>query len=117
MRARVAWIQRPHSTREFFQVAVELETPGNVWEMDSANGEGASAISPTAPSADLDVDSQPYCEEESVSDATSVRETYYNPRESTEETMTDPAKATLDTSFDVPLEYPSQTAQSPLFEN
>ncbi|MGA7625552.1 MAG: hypothetical protein WCA91_18425 [Candidatus Acidiferrales bacterium] len=30
-RARVAWVQRPHSIREFFQVAVELETPANIW--------------------------------------------------------------------------------------
>ena len=34
MRARVAWIQRPHSVREFFQVAVELESPANVWHID-----------------------------------------------------------------------------------
>ncbi len=35
MRARVAWIQRPHSVREFFQVAVELERPANIWNIDS----------------------------------------------------------------------------------
>jgi hypothetical protein len=115
VRARVAWIQRPHSTREFFQVAVELETPGNVWEMDSANGEGASAISPTVPLAEADGHSQSYREEEFVSDANSVRETYFNPRKYTEETMTDPANATSDTSFDLPLEYSSPTAGSPLF--
>jgi hypothetical protein len=32
IRARVAWVQRPHSIREFFQVAVELERPTNVWK-------------------------------------------------------------------------------------
>ncbi len=31
LRARVAWIQRPHSVREFFQIAVELESPANIW--------------------------------------------------------------------------------------
>jgi hypothetical protein len=31
LRARVAWIQRPHSVREFFQIAVELESAANVW--------------------------------------------------------------------------------------
>jgi hypothetical protein len=31
LRARVAWIQRPRSVRELFQIGVELETPGNVW--------------------------------------------------------------------------------------
>lgn len=34
-RARVAWIQRPHSVREFFQIAVELESPANIWNIDS----------------------------------------------------------------------------------
>lgn len=36
VRARVAWIQRPHSVREFFQIAVELESPANIWGMESA---------------------------------------------------------------------------------
>lgn len=31
VRARVAWIQRPRTHRENFQVAVEMEVPGNVW--------------------------------------------------------------------------------------
>jgi hypothetical protein len=35
VRARVAWIQRPHSIREFFQVAVELETPSDLWGLAS----------------------------------------------------------------------------------
>ncbi len=34
LRARVAWIQRPHSVREFFQIAVELENPANVWGVE-----------------------------------------------------------------------------------
>jgi hypothetical protein len=36
VRARVAWIQRPHSVREFFQIGVELESPANVWGLDPA---------------------------------------------------------------------------------
>ena len=32
LRARVAWVQRPHSIRDFFQIAVELESPANVWK-------------------------------------------------------------------------------------
>ncbi len=36
VRARVAWIQRPHSVREFFQIAVELESSGNIWGIDEA---------------------------------------------------------------------------------
>ena len=35
VRARVAWIQRPHSVREFFQIAVELESPENIWGLES----------------------------------------------------------------------------------
>ena len=35
VRARVAWIQRPHSVREFFQIALELERPANIWNIDS----------------------------------------------------------------------------------
>jgi hypothetical protein len=36
VRARVAWIQRPRSIRELFQVAVELEIPGNFWALESS---------------------------------------------------------------------------------
>jgi hypothetical protein len=36
VRARVAWIQRPHSVREFFQIGVELESPANIWGLESA---------------------------------------------------------------------------------
>jgi hypothetical protein len=35
LRARVAWVQRPHSIRDFFQIAVELESPANVWALDN----------------------------------------------------------------------------------
>jgi len=35
VRARVAWVQRPHSIRDFFQVAVELEGPANIWGVDA----------------------------------------------------------------------------------
>jgi hypothetical protein len=31
IRGRVAWIQRPRTVRQLFQVALELEVPGNVW--------------------------------------------------------------------------------------
>ncbi|MGB9068588.1 MAG: hypothetical protein WCC21_08455, partial [Candidatus Acidiferrales bacterium] len=36
VRARVAWIQRPHSVREFFQIAVELENAANIWGLETA---------------------------------------------------------------------------------
>lgn len=31
VRGRVTWIQRPRTVRELFQIAVELEIPGNAW--------------------------------------------------------------------------------------
>ena len=34
VRARVSWIQRPHSVREFFQIAAELERPANLWGLE-----------------------------------------------------------------------------------
>ncbi len=55
LRARVAWIQRPHSVREFFQIAVELESPANVWGIEAApadwNVNATSDVSPVELSA------------------------------------------------------------------
>ena len=45
VRARVAWIQRPHSVREMFQIAVELETPANLWGLASPPQSWTLAIS------------------------------------------------------------------------
>lgn len=33
VRARVAWVQRPRSVRELFQIGVELESSGNFWRL------------------------------------------------------------------------------------
>jgi hypothetical protein len=41
VRARVAWLERPRSVREFFQIAVELESPANIWGLDSPPGDWA----------------------------------------------------------------------------
>lgn len=35
VRARVAWVQRPRSVREMFQIAVELESAGNFWGIET----------------------------------------------------------------------------------
>ena len=43
VRARVAWVQRPHSIRDFFQVAVELEDPANIWGLDALPEDWATA--------------------------------------------------------------------------
>jgi hypothetical protein len=54
VRARVAWIQRPHSIREFFQVAVELETPSDLWALASPPP-GWAGLAVTPPRASSDV--------------------------------------------------------------
>jgi hypothetical protein len=46
LRARVAWVQRPHSIRDFFQIAVELESPANIWGTDAAEWNSAAAAIP-----------------------------------------------------------------------
>jgi hypothetical protein len=46
LRARVAWVQRPHSIRDLFQIAVELESPANIWGTDAAEWNGVAAASP-----------------------------------------------------------------------
>jgi hypothetical protein len=46
LRARVAWVQRPHSIRDFFQIAVELESPANIWGHDGAEWNGAVVQAP-----------------------------------------------------------------------
>jgi len=114
VRARVAWIQRPHSTREFFQVAVELETPGNIWEMDLVSGETAAMTSVAPPSEVPDEHLRLDREEDSTTSVNAVGETIFTPREFTEETMSDPASATPETSFDLPLEDSSFSTESPL---
>ncbi len=46
LRARVAWVQRPHSIRDFFQIAVELESPANIWGSEETESSNAAAASP-----------------------------------------------------------------------
>ena len=45
VRARVAWVQRPRSIREFFQVAAELETPANIWGLSSPPEDWTTPVS------------------------------------------------------------------------
>ncbi|HXJ16905.1 MAG TPA: hypothetical protein VNM68_06870 [Candidatus Polarisedimenticolia bacterium] len=53
LRARVAWIQRPHSVREFFQIAIELESPGNIWGIESPPADWEIAEAPAGSSAEF----------------------------------------------------------------
>jgi hypothetical protein len=53
VRARVAWIQRPHSVREFFQIAAELESPGDLWGLASPPQSWSLAVATLASSASV----------------------------------------------------------------
>ena len=53
VRARVAWIQRPHSVRELFQIAVELESPSNIWGCEAPPADWAKAESSLSETAEL----------------------------------------------------------------
>jgi hypothetical protein len=53
VRARVTWIQRPHSVRELFQIAVELESPANIWSLDSTPADWEEGALSTRLSANL----------------------------------------------------------------
>lgn len=48
VRARVAWIHRPHSIRDLFQVAVELEKSTNIWGLACAPSEWQAFPASTA---------------------------------------------------------------------
>jgi len=52
VRARVAWIQRPHSVREFFQIAVELESPANIWNITPPPISWESSETPVDPAVE-----------------------------------------------------------------
>jgi len=54
VRARIAWVEQPQSIREFFGVAVELESPGNVWGIQcppESWGAVETSASPDRPAA------------------------------------------------------------------
>src|SRR6201997_5861241 len=48
VRARVAWIQRPHSVREFFQIAVEFESPADIWRLSSPPADWSTVLNQEA---------------------------------------------------------------------
>src|SRR6266436_2731740 len=48
VRGRVAWIQRPRTVRQLFQVALELEHPGNVWAIGFPPEDWANFVVPAS---------------------------------------------------------------------
>jgi hypothetical protein len=70
VRARVAWIQRPHSVREFFQIAVELENSGNIWGVDEPPADWQVETASLPEHEEAAVQESPRSVEESVESAT-----------------------------------------------
>jgi hypothetical protein len=71
VRARVAWIQRPHSVREFFQIAVELESSGNIWGVEEPPSDWQPQTASLPEHEEAFTQSSPRSVEESVESATS----------------------------------------------
>jgi hypothetical protein len=114
VRARVAWIQRPHSTRDYFQVAVELESPANIWEMDLWTIEGTSVAASLVQSYSFD---NPLPNDEN--DISNSREIEFSqessiPGEPIGNVMEDTARTTFEAASEPPLKHFSSAAESPL---
>jgi hypothetical protein len=55
-RARVVWIERPRSIRDYFQIALELESPANLWSLDAPpNWAVAQAMPEYSPESEADI--------------------------------------------------------------
>jgi hypothetical protein len=77
LRARVAWIQRPHSVREFFQIAVELESPANVWGLEAPPADWTVNEMSSLPPMELPVQlNAPFAEEPGASAGPETTETF-----------------------------------------
>jgi hypothetical protein len=88
VRARVAWIQRPHSVREFFQIAVELETPANIWGVEDPPADWQLPET-TSPAVEQDAQ-QPPARSVEESGATAIAETTETFAERARPDMTNP---------------------------
>jgi hypothetical protein len=86
LRARVAWIQRPHSVREFFQIAIELESPANIWGIESPPADWEVAEAPVGSSAEFPA--QRELQASAGSGASAISTTTANFTESTTADMT-----------------------------
>jgi hypothetical protein len=81
VRARVVWVQRPRTVQELFQVAVQLEIPGNVWGVAFPPEDwfpypeeaGPSIPAPAAPEAKAEPKAEPKREALPESPAGKVR--------------------------------------------
>ena len=80
VRARVAWVQRPRSVRELFQIAVELESSGNIWQHDPAPAGWSSAEAPVNAHAEFSSESNPRIARESEAPNASKSQVYFTER-------------------------------------
>jgi len=109
VRARVAWIQRPHSVREFFQIAVELESPANIWGIEDPPADW-SLPEPPAPAEAIAAEPPTSAAEES--NAPAVSET---PEISTERARSDMTNPFLESAAAASGEAETASAaESPL---
>jgi len=96
LRARVAWIQRPHSVREFFQIAVELESPANVWGIEDPPADWNVSEMSNLPSKELPA--QPNARFAEDSGASADAETMQSLEERVSADMTNPFFESASTS-------------------
>jgi len=111
LRARVAWIQRPHSVREFFQIAVELESPANIWNLESPPADWKSGDLEMQP-ADYFAQQEPQTTEAPESSGISEETATFTERTTAHMTNSFPESASLAAS--TLGQEPAPAAESPL---
>jgi len=116
LRARVAWIQRPHSVREFFQIAVELESPANIWGIEVPPADWNISEASSLPPAELWA--QPNAQVAEESDTSAIPEAMQTFEERVPAYMTNPFFESASTSPFSPAspigQESADVAESPL---
>ena len=113
VRARVAWIQRPHSVREFFQIAVELESPSDIWGIESAPANWGAATPPVEAISETLPEPSPQFVQDSTAGAEPVPQETFMEKAAPQMTDISPEPGSTVRS---PLEVGSlPMAESPLF--
>jgi hypothetical protein len=77
VRARVAWVQRPHSIRDFFQIAVELEGPANIWGIEALPAGWTTASQSSQRDEDAVVESKELIREKTETEPVSTNATTF----------------------------------------
>jgi AraC-like DNA-binding protein len=77
VRARVAWVQRPHSIRDFFQIAVELEGPANIWGIEALPAGWTTASQSSQRDEDAVAESKEFITEKTETEPVSTNATTF----------------------------------------